>query len=990
MRSHPAYRGLSPFFVAALVFQLGLPAGADPARLVPGEPLEREIQKDEAHLYKVDLAAGDFLRVAVDQEGIDVAVELQGPDGRQVAAVDGPGPAPEYGTEDLMAVAGAAGTYQIVVHGSFPNEPRPRYRIRMEAPRPAQADDRRRIEAAGANQDATNLMARQGEDNRSQQVERREKALGIWQELGETAREADTLFQLGIVRASLGETEKASPLLHRAADLYEKVQDAVGQAKALNEAGQLCEREGDTADALKEFEQALELARRAQARWPLVNALTNVARLLNRAGKTEEALADLGEALQRSENLSCAGCQGGILIGRGAVYDNLGDTQKAVEDYTNALKIQDLPQRDRGAAHNNLGLDALSLGDLETALDHFEQAYKANADPQILANQGIALERLGRLQDAFAHYRDAQSKAHRRSDLRTQIYTLHNLGNLAFKMGKKKEAIDAWRQVHGLAEGHEELKLIALFTRGLADRESGDLSAARSRLESALELSRERGDRGWESISELELSQVERRDRRFREAQEHLDAAIAIVESQRNQIRDPNLRAYYLGFKQRFYELAIATAMERHRAEPGGGWDVAALNTSERARARSLLDLLAEFRSELRPGSPAYADLTKPEPLAAPEIQSRVLGEGALLLEYALGEEKSFLWAVSPGRVQSFELPPRASLEKLARDAYSGMMQPKPDPAAGRATLKLSRVILGPVAGMLPHEGTLLVVSDGVLQYIPFAALPLPSSPGELLLTRERIVNLPSASVLAELRKDLAGRPAAAKTLAVLANPVFHPRLAKARHAESPVKHSRGPAAQPLAELPWTEDEAKAIARLVPAPQRLLALRHDASIGTVQNGRLSDYRYVHFATHGVLDTVHPELTRLALSRYDRDGNELKSPDLRLQDIYNLQLNADLVVLSACQTALGKEVRGEGLMGLTRGFMYAGAARVLASLWNVEDRPTSKLMEKLYRYLLDESLPPAEALRRAQLDLVNEGRWSQPYYWAGFSLQGEWR
>jgi CHAT domain-containing protein len=274
-------------------------------------------------------------------------------------------------------------------------------------------------------------------------------------------------------------------------------------------------------------------------------------------------------------------------------------------------------------------------------------------------------------------------------------------------------------------------------------------------------------------------------------------------------------------------------------------------------------------------------------------------------------------------------------------------------------------------------------------------------------------VNLPSASTLAVLRQDLRGRRPAAKTLAVLADPVFRredPRVAGAgRPAAAQMAQSRrglpprgagagagadhgraGIDTLGLDRLPFSKDEADAIAHLIPDPgQKLEALGFDASVATATSGQLADFRYVHFATHGVLDTSQPELSLLVLSQIDRNGKSLDG-SLRLKDIYNLKLDADLVVLSACQTALGKEVRGEGLIGLTRGFMYAGAARVLASLWSVEDRPTSILMEKLYRYLLVDRLSPAESLRRAQLDLASNPRWASPTYWAGFSLQGEWK
>jgi CHAT domain-containing protein len=193
-----------------------------------------------------------------------------------------------------------------------------------------------------------------------------------------------------------------------------------------------------------------------------------------------------------------------------------------------------------------------------------------------------------------------------------------------------------------------------------------------------------------------------------------------------------------------------------------------------------------------------------------------------------------------------------------------------------------------------------------------------------------------------------------------------------------------------LGRLPFSEQEARDILTFVSDPgQRLAALGFSASSAAATSGELANYRYVHFATHGLIDSRQPKLSKLALSQFDATGARVDG-FLRLSDIYNLNLNADLVVLSACQTALGKEVRGEGLVGLTRGFMYAGAARVLASLWSVEDRATAKLMKSFYRNLLVEKRPAAESLQRAQIELASKPQYRSPYYWAGFSLQGEWK
>jgi CHAT domain-containing protein len=192
-----------------------------------------------------------------------------------------------------------------------------------------------------------------------------------------------------------------------------------------------------------------------------------------------------------------------------------------------------------------------------------------------------------------------------------------------------------------------------------------------------------------------------------------------------------------------------------------------------------------------------------------------------------------------------------------------------------------------------------------------------------------------------------------------------------------------------IPRLPFTRREAESIFSLVPAGEGLKAVDFSASRAGVLDGSLAQYRVVHFATHGLLNSKHPELSGVVLSLVDESGRP-SDGFLRLSDIYGLNLPADLVVLSACQTALGKEIRGEGMVGLTRGFMYAGASRVAASLWRVDDAGTAELMSRFYRGMLKEKLSPAEALRAAKASMLAQPRWRSPYYWAAFELQGDWR
>jgi CHAT domain-containing protein len=343
------------------------------------------------------------------------------------------------------------------------------------------------------------------------------------------------------------------------------------------------------------------------------------------------------------------------------------------------------------------------------------------------------------------------------------------------------------------------------------------------------------------------------------------------------------------------------------------------------------------------------------------------------------------------------------------------------------AANKLSQMLLSPVAAQL-GEKRLLIVADGALQYVPFAALPEPASTSpanntgsksvtsQPLVVKHEIVSLPSASTLAVLRREVKGRAPAPNMVAVLADPVFSKDEAHfdeaigLRKSKDAGKSSKIASAAPsisasvvralqetgiargglsIPRLGATRREADSILDLVPKGAGVKRLDFEASRATVESGELARYRIVHFATHGFLNGEHPELSGIVLSLVDERG-EPQDGFIRLHEIYNLKLPAELIVLSACQTALGKEIKGEGLVGLTRGFMYAGAPRVVASLWKVDDAATKELMERFYRAMLTDKLRPAAALRRAQIGMAKQITMGKPYNWAAFVLQGEWR
>ena len=411
-----------------------------------------------------------------------------------------------------------------------------------------------------------------------------------------------------------------------------------------------------------------------------------------------------------------------------------------------------------------------------------------------------------------------------------------------------------------------------------------------------------------------------------------------------------------------------------------------------------------QVQAEIRSRSPRYAALTRPRSLGLRSIQKHVLDPDTLLLEYALGEERSYVWAVSTAGYTSAVLPPRARIEGQAKTVHERLTSrlratgspgerrraiEEADEAYWKEAADLSAMLLGPVAGRLAGK-RLLVVADGVLQYVPFAALPDPgaATSGAPLAVGHEVVGLPSASVLAVLRAEAPGRPRSRGAIAILADPVFEhddPRLPAAVGRGAAARAPAG--AHEFPRLAATRQEAAGIVATAPEGTTLLATGFRASRATATSHELGRYRIVHFATHGVFDDDHPERSGIVLSMFDERGQP-RDGFLRLHDVYELDLPVDLVVLSACDTALGRPVRGEGLVGMVRGFMHAGAKRVVASLWKVDDEATGELMRSFYRGMLREGRSPAAALRQAQIDLWNSRRWHAPFYWAAFVLQGE--
>ena len=871
-----------------------------------------------------------------------------------------------------------------------------------------------------------------------------QEALPLARANGDLALECALLHNLAKLHVSLGDLAAAVPAYEQALEIYRSGSDAAGEALIANALGEVYEQQGRPTDALDSYERALSLASRGISLNLEAEALDKLGNLHQRLGQPHKALEYFLPALDRHGEANNLASQGLVLIHLGVLLAELGEPEQGEELLRRALPLLRDP-RDQARTQLALGQIAADQGDVETALRLIQEALAAARRLEHPAGEAAALRSLGFLhleRGAAQQGKEALEQAlkllEKIDSLAGQAETRRGLGRAAVDL-KDFAAADhlfgqALAQARQLGDTAEEARILREAAR--SQRTQGRLTDARSSLEEAigrLESLRSAiaGDdlrashfaaqrRTYEEYVSL-LLELHRKDPSAR-----LDAR-AFEAAERARARglldflgqahvdlrqgDPALLAEESRLR---LEMNAKAALRIERlGKPARAAELAAID-------RDLTVLETQHRileARLQASSPSYARLRQPE-IGLSQVQRELLDGETVLLEYFLAEQRSVLWLVTPDAISSFELPGEAELEGRARRVHEQLSVQLAEGEAEerKDLLDLGRILLGPVLDRIAGK-RLAIAADGALWYIPFAALLIPARDGSgsevPLLLEHEIVQIPSAAALLEMRRSREAGPRRTGEVAVLADPVFQAtdaRLQAARtspRTEATVaqagpppagdlwsdvfgKLRQSPGGEAFDRLPWSRREAEAIAGEAAPRQVLVALDFQANRDLATAPDLSAYRVVHFATHGLLDTQHPQLSGLVLSRVSEQGAP-RDGFLRLHDIYQMRLSADLVVLSGCKTALGKNLRGEGIIGLTHGFFHAGAAQILASLWPVRDKATAELMRRFYRGLFQDGLSTAAALRQAQIGMWREERiWRSRFYWAPFVLQGDWR
>jgi CHAT domain-containing protein len=1039
-------------------------------------PTERELKGGASDSFRLKLTSGQFLHVIVEQKGIDVVVALFAPDGRQITTMDSPNA--NQGAEPIVAIAEQSGDYRIEVRSPNNKASAGRYEIAIIAQREATSKDQEHVSAERAFAEGQRLRSQRTAPSRQAAIKNFELALPYFQSVADLDRQALTLLAISFAFADSSEFREALDNLRQVLPLTRALGNQNLEGAALNLTGGAYDVLGDIYLALDYYRRALVLFRATRNRSAEASVLNNLGKIYNDIADWQKAVEYYSNALQLFRALGDRRRESIVLNNIGVVFDTTGESEKALDLFQQSLLLR------------------RALGD---------KALEADA----LNSIGTAYRLLGETKKALDYYNQALPLRRVVGDRRLEATTLDSIGTVYAALGQPEQALEQHRQALQLQRAVENPRGQAVSLGNIAYVYSllGQPQKAIENYNEALSLFRRIGDLNSQALMLQGISRVERDRGHLTEALTLVEEALRMFEEVRARAESQQLRSSYFASKQDAYKLAIEVLMKEHANDRSQGHDAEALQASERGRARSLLEMLNEAHVDIRQGvsseliarerelnqllnakaqrqiqlkaqkgseqeiatlekeigaleddylqtqatirknSPQYAALTQPQPLGLKEIQQQ-LDQDTVLLEYSLGDERSYVWVVTPNSLKSLELPKREQIEKSARQVYELLTSrslfksletaeqrqqriAQADSQMLEASRGLSQMIIAPVASELGNK-RLVIVADGALQYVPFAALPLPSSresgvgglesktvgnrtPDSRLQTRDsarpliidhEVVSLPSASALAVQRKSLFGRKLAPNAVAVIADPVFSAtderlkasvRIGDRKQTQTDdvsstriIEHLADDSGKlVIRRLQFTRQEAEQILAVAPKTGNLKAIDFKANRATAISGELSKYRYVHFATHGYLDSDRPDLSAVVLSLVDEQGKP-QDGFLRAREIYNLNLPAELVVLSACQTGLGKEIKGEGLVGLTRGFMYAGARRVVVSLWNVNDKATAELMQRFYRRMLKDHQSPAASLRAAQIEMWQQKQWQSPYYWAAFVLQGEWK
>ncbi len=1027
-------------FVIAAVFILSIPALSqkkeDIRTLEPHKPIERELVSGDVHWYEIALKAGQFLKVIVDQRGIDVVVELFGPDARQLSHVDSPNGA--SGPEVISVLAKTSGSYRLEVHSLEGNAPSGRYQIRIEKLREATTQDRI-VDLAGAlasartdderaalmpidkkflTPDLERELVAHGEGLTHVHEYRRalalyqialeiaeqrgnkpsmaqilsNRGLTLWQmgdytqalgayqrsmllleEMGDKLGIVRMLYNLGLVHTSQGNYELALEYDRKYVAAAEALGDKSMIARVLPSIGIIYSAQGNYIKAMEYYQKALEVFKAVGDQGGVVAALLDIAGVYSAQNNFDLALEYHQKALTitkqtpAGEGVRANRFAAGALLDIAGIYGKEGNYVKALEFSQKSLEMAQVLNSPAmiGGALGNIGQASLMLGNYAKALDSFQRALKLSEEAGDKVSVAQLLGRLGSAYEALENYSEALRVALQSSEMAKQLGDPETLWYSRMIAGK------AYQHLNQDAQARQAFEEAISTVENIRQQVAG-------------------GELARESFFEDKISPYQ--------------AMVGLLISQNNPIEAfryierSKARALLDVLKSGRVSITKSMTRQEQDEEQGLKSELVALNTQIlsptqpkttaadlRARLEKARRDYEQFETSLYVAHPALkVQRGDMQPIKVEEAADLLPDETSAALEFMVTVDKTYLFVLTRGTDKSridlkvYPLDVRAE-DLAARAEHFREQLARGDldfPASAR---ELYDLLLKPAQSQLQGKTALIIVPDGVLWNLPFQALQ--SMANHYVLEDQSIFYAPSLRVLREMiseRGKIENRSQSQSTLLAFGNPAVSKQTAEGLRRLSPDEK--------LEPLPETEKQVTALAQLYGSSQSRVYTGSEAREDRAKS-EAGRYRILQFATHGVLNNRSPMYSFLVLSQAQTASQE--DGLLEAREMLGLDLHADLVVLSACETGRGKIGAGEGIIGMSWALFVAGSHAAVVSQWRVESASTTELMLEFHRNLKSATqMTKAKALQLAAVKLMREGKYAHPFYWAGFVVVGD--
>ena len=881
-----------------------------------------------------------------------------------------------------------------------------------------------------------------------------QRCLKFREELNDKAGIADSLLNIGIIYSDQGNYVLALEYYQRSLKLKEELNDKAGIASSLNNIGNIYSNQGNYALALDYYQRGLKIREELNDKARVATSLNNIGIIHDKQGSYELAIDYYQRSLKLKEEINDKMGIADSLSGMGDIYQSQGSYAKALDYSLRSLKIfEELNLKTRVASSlNNIGVIHESQGGYALALDYYQRSLKIKEEINDKGGIANSLGNIGNIHHRQANYALAldyyqrSQKLFEELNLKASIATsLNNIGLVHRNQDNHTQALDYYQR--GL-KFREELNdkggiITSLINIGLIHQQKGNYALALEQAQKAAVLAHSIGAAEKLFHARFNEGRAHKALKNLPEARRAFAEAIAAAETLRTTSAGGDVG------QQRLFESKTAPYLAMSDLLVSQNETAEALSFAERAKARTLLDALQSGRINIAKAMPAQEreqednlraqlvslnaqvfrekqrdkfdaerlkDLeaqrakaqlafddfqtrlyaSHPElkvqrgeakPLSLPEAQALLPDDKTALLEYAVADDRTLLFVLSKAAnaasttpdLKVFSIPIKAKDLADRTEKFRRMLAGE-DIGFKKEAMALYDLLFKPAQAALQGKSSLIIAPDGPLWELPFQALA--SGAKRYLIEDAAISYAPSLTYLREMsRKRASGQASAPRALLAIGDPALSQQtVARAQFA------TRGD--EKLEPLPFAEKEAQEIANLYVTNQskaytgaEALEARFKAEAG--------DYRILHLATHGILNNSSPMYSQVLFSQ--SGNNEKEDGLLEAWEIMNLDLKADLVVLSACETARGRIGAGEGVIGLTWALFVAGVPATVVSQWKVMDASTQQLMVEFHRQLKTKPAQgKAESLRQAMLKVMKQPKTDHPYHWAPFVLVGAWR